>query len=268
MNLDAEKGYLDQAERALPPSGRGRRESEMSFLQELLRELGADAAAMSLSPADLFRAVRSDRRLPYALQVLAAPSQQPEDALRAGDWLLRAVPGSGDVGHVSVLASGELLTPSTLASEGIAAEGTQPGYYGLVIEAGAFAHDRSRRFARRLLDGRGRVPPHTVVLRPRYRRMEPVADLPPDEPEPDGAPAADLESLEEFAGCPLTEDVEIGEQARPQQAPVAPVPSVPDSALAARFVAAHPSRYCRPGQTGSGTCQALAAPSTVPQARG
>jgi hypothetical protein len=73
-----------------------------------------------------------------------------------------------------------------LASEGIAAESAQPGYYGLVIEAGAFPHGRSRPFARRLLDSRGRVPPNTMLLRP--RSLEPAADpeLPPDIPELEG----------------------------------------------------------------------------------
>ena len=42
-----------------------------------------------------------------------------------------------------------LLTPSELAYQGIAAEGAQPGYYGTVIEGGAFPHGREKPFARR-----------------------------------------------------------------------------------------------------------------------
>lgn len=169
MNFGAKNRYLDQAERVLQGAYGGRRQSETSFLQQLIRELG-DGAPASMSPAGLFRAalnngpsIRSARDL---LEVLAVPSQRPERALRAGDWMLRAVPGTGDVGHVSVLASDDLLTQSMLASEGIAAESVQPGYYGLVIESGAFPHSRSRPFARRMLDSRGRVPPNTVFLRP------------------------------------------------------------------------------------------------------
>ncbi len=169
MNLDVKKRYLDQAERALPSSNGGSRQSETSFLQGLLRELGHGAPA-GLSPAGLFRAALRNgplmRSAQDLLRVLAGPSQRPQDALRAGDWMLRAVPGTGDVGHVSVLASDDLLTHSMLAAEGIAAESTRPGYYGLVIEAGAFPHSRVRPFARRLLDSRGRVPPNTVFLRP------------------------------------------------------------------------------------------------------
>ena len=187
MNLNAENRYLDQAEEALPSASDGRHQSETSFLQRLLRELGGHVSAAGLSPAELFRAVLYDQPLMHnardVLEVLARPSRRPEGALRPGDWILRAVPGTGDVGHVSVLASADLLTPSELESEGIAAESQQPGRYGLVIEAGAFPHSRSRRFARRVLDSRGCVPPHTVILRPQYPQAGAMADLPPDEPE-------------------------------------------------------------------------------------
>jgi hypothetical protein len=100
------------------------------------------------------------------------PSKQPEDALRAGDWMLRAAPGTGDIGHVAILASADLLTPSLLSYEGITAEGRQPGYYGLVIEGGAFPHIRDDPFARRFLDARGRVPANTVILRPALREPD------------------------------------------------------------------------------------------------
>jgi len=89
------------------------------------------------------------------------------------------VPGTGDVGHVSVLASADLLTPSVLRSEGIAAEGMQSGFYGTVIEGGAFPHSRSDAFARRFLDGRGRVPPHTLIVRPQSEDTETVENYTP-----------------------------------------------------------------------------------------
>jgi len=100
------------------------------------------------------------------------------------DWMLRFVPGIADIGHLSVLASDDLQTRPMLASEGIPVESTQPGYYGLVIEAGAFPHSRREPFARRMLDSRGRVPPNTVFLRPKYPRVVRMGDLPPDEPQP------------------------------------------------------------------------------------
>jgi hypothetical protein len=227
MNADAADRFLDRAEQALKQALRnsnvGRRQSETSFLQRLLRELGHGAPA-DLSPAGLFRAVLHNRTLTQdarnVLEILAMPSQQLKDVLRAGDWILRAVPGTGDVGHLSVLASGDLLTPSVFAAEGIAAESVQPGQYGLVIEAGAFPHSRSRPFARRLLDNRRRVLRHTMILRPKYPDMGAVADFPPDEPETNGAESAVVfEEFEEFVGCPIVDDIGAGE--RGAQAPVA-----------------------------------------------
>jgi hypothetical protein len=184
MNDYANNRLLEQAERALRRSPGGRYRSETSFLQQLLCDIGAESCAVGLSPAVLFQAIANDRPLMQSvgnvLEVLARPSGQPQDALRAGDWILRALPGTGDVGHVSVLASSDLLTQPRLASAGITAESTQPGYYGLMIEAGAFPHSRSQPFARRLLDSRGSVPPHTLVLRPRYSDFAAPKDFPPD----------------------------------------------------------------------------------------
>src|SRR5262249_40532489 len=52
---------LDRAERSLQSASGGRSQSETSFLQGLLRELGGDLLADPLSPADLFRAVLNNR---------------------------------------------------------------------------------------------------------------------------------------------------------------------------------------------------------------
>ncbi len=170
MNSDLTDRFLDRAEQALRNSNAGRSQSETSFLQQLIRELDSQVFAPSVSPASLFHAAVRDNSLMQStqnlLRILALPAQQPEAPLRAGDWMLRVAPGTGDVGHVSVLVSGDLVTPSAIAAEGIAAEGTHPGYYGMVIEGGAFPHSRKEPFARRFLDGRGRVPAHTVILRP------------------------------------------------------------------------------------------------------
>ncbi len=167
MNSDAADSILDRVERALRSSPGGREESERRFLERLL---GGDLPSGLSSPADLFRAVlRARPWMPSErLEVIALPSQRPRDSVRAGDWIVRATLGTGDVGHIAVLASEGLLTQSMLASEGIAAESSQPGYYGTVIEGGAYPHSRRDPFARRFLDSSGRVPPHTVILRPRF----------------------------------------------------------------------------------------------------
>jgi hypothetical protein len=170
MDSDVTGSVLDRAEGALRSSNGSRHQSETSFLQQLMSALGVRLPAPELSPAWLFRSVLSNRssidKAQDVLEVMATPSQRPKDALRPGDWMLRFASGTGDIGHVSVLASDDLLTQPMLASQGIRADSTQPGYYGLVIEAGAFPHDRKEPFARRFLDIRGRVPAHTLILRP------------------------------------------------------------------------------------------------------
>jgi outer membrane protein OmpA-like peptidoglycan-associated protein/pimeloyl-ACP methyl ester carboxylesterase len=170
MNSDRTSRFLERAERASRYSYRNRRQSETSFLQQLMSELGVQVLAPGFSPAELFRSLLCNCSSTHVahdvLDVLAKPSQRLRDALRPGDWMLRFVPATGDLGHVSVLASDDLLTQPMLAYERISADSTQPGYYGLVIEAGAFPHDGKEPFARRFLDIRGRVPAHTVILRP------------------------------------------------------------------------------------------------------
>jgi outer membrane protein OmpA-like peptidoglycan-associated protein len=193
MHSAATNRFLDRAEQALLGGPGGRRESETAFLKRLLHELGSDVSHPGLSPAGLLRALSSDRPLMHdardVLKVMAMPLRRPESALRLGDWMLRVVPGTGDVGHVAVLASDDLVVQPMLARGGIAAESVLPGHYGFVIEAGAFPHSRSQPFARRWLDERGRVPPHTVVLRPRYADPEAMADYPENE-ESDYPPAS------------------------------------------------------------------------------
>jgi hypothetical protein len=185
MNSDSVDRFLDRAEHALLGSYEERRGSETAFLRRLLSDLGCRISAPGLSPAELSRAFLYDRPLMHnareVLEILALPSQRPERMLRQGDWMLRAVPGSGDVGHVAVLASADLLAQAALATAGIAAESLQPGHYGSVIEAGAFPHSRAEPFARRWLDTRGRVPPHTVLLRPKYSDLDTMPDFLEDE---------------------------------------------------------------------------------------
>jgi subtilisin family serine protease len=164
---------LERTEQAVLDSSAGR-QSETLFLQRLMSQLGSEASvfklsaefsAAELSPAALFRAAMQGRS-PNQLRIVAMRDQKPEGGLRVGDWMLRALPGAGGVGHVCVLASGELVTPFAFAAQGIVAESEQPGYYGVVIESGAFPHTRQQSFARRFLDHRGRVPAHTIILRP------------------------------------------------------------------------------------------------------
>jgi hypothetical protein len=130
------------------------------------------------------------------LKIVARPFEQPDRPLRAGDVMLRATPGTGDIGHVMVLVSSDLRTASALFADGIAAESTAPGQYGTVIEAGRFPHNRSARYARRWLDGRGRVPTNSLILRPSSSRgdpYDPYLDFPASEPAQE--PPDDAEAL-------------------------------------------------------------------------
>ncbi len=173
--MNSTEYFLGQAEQALRNINGQRRNSEISFLQRLLRELDGPIV-LGLSPAGLFREVVRNgaaiRRMQDVLGIVALPSRPPNTALRAGDWMIRVVRGTGDVGHVSILASDDLFTPSMLASEDIASEGVQPGFYGTVIEGGAFPHSRTQPFARRVLDSDGRAPAHTLILRPRLEESD------------------------------------------------------------------------------------------------
>jgi V8-like Glu-specific endopeptidase len=191
---------LELVERALQLVPGGRRESETSFLRNLMGDIDAGLQAAIQSPARLFRTMMSgggaSEDLAAVLEIVARPSERPRDALRAGDWMLRVVPGTGDVGHLTVLVSGDLQTSEALAADGIPAESAQDGQYGLVIEAGAFRHNRSRPFARRWLDSRGRVPPHSMILRPRFSQDDPYLDHPatsPDQPTPYAESASRLQ---------------------------------------------------------------------------
>jgi len=181
MNSNLAYRFLDKAEQSIRGSYGKRWESEVSFLSQLLRDLDARVSLPRISPAALFRGLLYDKTwindLRSVLEILGIPSQRPKDALRPGDWIVRYVQGTGDVGHVSVLAS-EMLWHPMLASDGIPAESGYSGHYGIVIEAGAFPHSRLQPFARRMLDSRGRVPQYTLILRP---RLGSVAEPPPDE---------------------------------------------------------------------------------------
>ena len=169
-----------QAELALSRSGGARRESEIIFLRELLGALGWQPSGAVPSPARLFRLAAGDEGgVGGLVRMIGGPLQRTSEMLRPGDWMIRVAPGTGDVGHVSVLVSNDLMSRSRIRNEGIPAESSLPGYYGTVIEGGAYPHDRSTPFARRFLDSGGRVPPHSVILRPALGATENVGEYTP-----------------------------------------------------------------------------------------
>ena len=173
------------------------------------------------------------RHYAHRFEVLAHPGEPlPDLELRRGDLLLRIARGAG-WGHVAVVAAPELHRHERLGAVGLRGEvypRLRPGLYVQVIEISPRRLRRLDRFARQICDDSGLVLPDTLLLRPRFPgRYSPEA-----------------------------EDVGYAEQ------PAPPPAAAPDSALANRFVAAaHPSRYCTPGQAGSATCRTLTAPRPI-----
>jgi hypothetical protein len=212
---------LDRAEQVLQSTATGRRDSETGFLQGLLREIDPEAL-LAMSPAQLFqdflRCGRTNERVRGVLEIVARPFERPDQPLRPGDLMLRATPGAGDIGHAMVLVSSELRTPSALAAEGVTAESMAPGRYGTVIEAGAFPHDRSSPYARRWLDGRGRVPPNSLILRPSSSPDDPYLDFPA------GGPAQESADNSQDFSAPAWLKVE--RRSRPRTSPSPRVESV------------------------------------------
>jgi hypothetical protein len=239
MSQDRDPGeaFLELADEAIAAEVEGAGPSALlDSLAKLLGEgeQGQKALDRTLAGA-LFDAFatrrRPDDRERFAVifQPVAMPGLSLGTTLRPGDLLVRRAIGDGGMGHVAVVAGTELHQPARALASGWRLEGSRPGRYVLVVEAGPRPHPRGDRFARRLLDPFARLPLDTLVLRLQA---------------PAGAPTA----VEE-------------EQASPGPA----APPGPDSALADSFVAAHASRWCTPGAAGSGTCRNLPPPRPVRQ---
>jgi hypothetical protein len=73
---------------------------------------------------------------------------------------------------VAVLSDAGLIPGNTLSTIGATSESEGSGFYAIVVEDGAFPHTESDRFARRILDASGRMPPGQVLLRPRKPRHD------------------------------------------------------------------------------------------------
>lgn len=137
------------------------------------------------------------------LHVLAGPGEEPATAIRAGDLVVRIALGEPGLGHVAVLADGRLGAADELAADGFTLESTEAGFYGHVLEEGAFPHARRARFARRVLDASRRVPPGQVLVRRAPRGGDAPASvappvIEPDVPEPPDAGVIELpEPVEE-----------------------------------------------------------------------
>ena len=99
------------------------------------------------------------------LQVVAWPGERLDEPLRGGDLLLRVALGEPRLGHVAVLVDGFLKPAEALAAAGFQVEASGRGLYAHIIEAGARPHTLLARFARRVVDASGCVPPGQLLLR-------------------------------------------------------------------------------------------------------
>ncbi|WP_066370340.1 S8 family serine peptidase [Herbidospora mongoliensis] len=156
-------GYLDTASAVEALSDLARTETTMN------PKLDA-AFPNSLSPEMLYRGLMRGGRhstwINASFDILARPGEAPGLAIEAGDLLVRVALGEPGLGHVAVIADPRLVPHTALGSAHIRSERCGPGLYAIVIENGAIPHSRTDRFARRILDPAGRMPPGQALLRP------------------------------------------------------------------------------------------------------
>jgi N-acetyl-anhydromuramyl-L-alanine amidase AmpD len=171
------------------PAGIGRRGDLGILTRGLLPSLG---------PAELFERLLSasaDLGLRVRIEVLGRPGGRLTRPLEMGDILLRHFPGERALSHLAVLASGQALARSDAHATGWELERAGDGLYAQTIDTGILPHCAHSRFARRVSDPGGRIPPGQLVLR--------VLETPPP-PAPDGGDLRDaVEALLLEAGAPV-----------------------------------------------------------------
>jgi N-acetylmuramoyl-L-alanine amidase len=235
QDLHQSEALLDLAEQVIETQAD--RPGTSTLFERLIRAVGGTAGGGQVPDRvlagalfDAFAARRRpvDReRLAVIFQPVAVPGALLGTRLQPGDLLVRRAIGEGGMGHVAVVVGPDLRPPQQALADGWRLEGSRPGRYVQVVEVGPHPRPRGDRFARRLLDPALRLPLDTLVLRLQ-------------------APLGQLAEAEQ-------------QQAAPRQQP----PPAPDSPLADRFVAAHGSRWCAPGDANSGTCRRIPDPRPV-----
>ena len=215
-NVVAAVSALDRRVRALNAyrSSRANQPEHDSKEPEMQPDL-EHAIRVSLGPDKLYREVVYRRGGPLcawideAFVVLARPGESPNEPPEAGDLLVRVALGEPSLGHVALLSDSTLAPPEALEATRVRSERAGPGLYTTVIEGGAFPHTLSDRFARRVLDGTGRMPLGQVLLRPRRSLasapdpLELDLDVGGSWPEEDVRPPVIAHGLEVGEGSPL-----------------------------------------------------------------
>ena len=160
----------------------------MELLLRRTPEASEEAAAANFAvrlqtPGALFEACVGQgagdlrQHLDGMIEVIGLPGQRLTDGLRAGDLIVRRVPGESDPGHLAVLAGPGLWRHDELVEAGLRAEPRGPGYYGSVVEGGPFPHRLADAATRQVLDASGRVPQNQMIVRPAPVMFDGVAGL-------------------------------------------------------------------------------------------
>jgi len=144
-----------------------------------------------LSPAEIFDAFTTEKypelrnRLEQVFEVLAWPLSPIDGRLYPSDCVVRRALGEGNLAHVAMLVTGEVIPAEELEVVGLRAEGGRLGDYAQVVEGGAFPHAAADRFARRLTREDGRLDQDTIILRLQSSDTSPVT-LPSENESPSG----------------------------------------------------------------------------------
>lgn len=176
------------------------RQTPRDHLERVLSQAGIAPPdgweAPAADPSALFQAFRNGGAAAWrdrGLELVLGPGAAPSGGLQPGDVLLRRIP-EDDYVHVAFLAGADVLPPDQALARGWRIESRRPGGYVRVVEAGAPAHRREARFARRVLEPGGHAPANQIVLRV---RIAPGAPLPPgaDEESAEAVTAAGFRLL-------------------------------------------------------------------------
>jgi subtilisin family serine protease len=147
----------------------------VDVLHEVFERVGRGEALASgdsegqLSAAEIFDSFAYPGRpklrnqLEQNFEVVALPGTPLNLPLREADMVFNR--GDGQAAHVSFIKAPELRDLESLEAEGLTPESFTRGNYAQVIEGGAFPHESSDRFARRITEPKGIVPSDSLILR-------------------------------------------------------------------------------------------------------
>jgi hypothetical protein len=155
-------------------------------LKRALSPLGSPRRLSAAEVFDVFQTPTHRDRDHFVrlFEVVATPRSVLGDCLLPGDVLVERALGEGRIGHMSVVATGEVFPATALAGAGFTLAGPRRGMYAQVIQSGAAPRGLDDRFARQVTGADGRLGSGQILLRLR----------PPSESGTKPVPAEDLPS--------------------------------------------------------------------------